>query len=98
MFDEIRASSTSRSAVSERKRTDAPSRLASAAACILFGFTDKKEAVLTLVVKLGTSVGEYTLSVSGQTQVPYSKDAQAKQKPNTLVSQASPPLTLIVKP
>lgn len=59
---------------------------------------DKKEAVLTLQVQPGSPAGEYTLSVSGQTQVPYSKDSQAKQKPNTLVSQASPPLTLIVKP
>jgi hypothetical protein len=57
---------------------------------------DKKEIVVNLEVQAGTPAGEYTLSVSGQAQVPYSKDAQAKQKPNTLVSQPSRPLTLVV--
>ncbi|MGH7226111.1 MAG: hypothetical protein ACRELF_23090, partial [Gemmataceae bacterium] len=58
---------------------------------------DKSEVSIALQVQPGTAAGEYTLSVSGQAQVPYSKDAQAKQKPNTLVTQASRPLTLIVK-
>jgi len=60
--------------------------------------TDKSEVSIALQVQPGTAAGEYTLSVSGQAQVPYSKDAQAKQKPNTLVTQPSRPLTLIVKP
>jgi hypothetical protein len=59
---------------------------------------DKSEVSIELQVQPGTAAGEYTLSVTGQAQVPYSKDAQAKQKPNTLVTQASRPLTLIVKP
>ncbi len=59
---------------------------------------DKKEANLTLQVQPGTPPGEYTLTVTGQTQVPYNKDAAAKAKPNTLVTQAARPLTLIVKP
>jgi hypothetical protein len=59
---------------------------------------DKKEAALTLQVQAGTPAGEYTLTVTGQMQVPFSKDADAKQKPNTLVTQAARPLTLIVKP
>lgn len=57
-----------------------------------------KEVSLTIQVQPGTAAGEYTLAVTGQAQVPYSKDMQAKQKPNTLVSQPSRPLTLIVKP
>jgi hypothetical protein len=59
---------------------------------------DKSEVAIALEVQQGTAAGEYTLTVSGQAQVPYSKDAQAKQKPNTLVTEASRPLTLIVKP
>ncbi|HEY7152692.1 MAG TPA: PPC domain-containing protein [Gemmataceae bacterium] len=58
----------------------------------------KKEVSLALEVRAGTPAGEYTLTVAGQSQVPYSKDATAKQKPNTLVSQPSRPLTLVVKP
>lgn len=59
---------------------------------------DKSEVSITLEVQPGNPAGEYTLSVSGQAQVPYSKDAGAKQKANTLVTQPSRPLTLIVKP
>jgi hypothetical protein len=58
---------------------------------------DKNEVAVTLEVQPGAPDGEYTLSVSGQAQVPYSKDAQAKQKANTLVTQPSRPLTLVVK-
>lgn len=58
----------------------------------------KTEASMTIEVQPGTRPGEYTLSVVGQAQVPYSKDAKAKQKPNTLVSQPSRPLTLVVVP
>ncbi|HTU17367.1 MAG TPA: PPC domain-containing protein [Gemmataceae bacterium] len=59
---------------------------------------DKSEVSIALQVQPGTAAGEYTLSVSGQAQVPFTKDAGAKQKANTLVSQPSRPLTLIVKP
>lgn len=59
---------------------------------------DKREIALVLQVQPGTPAGEYTLSVTGQAQVPFSKDAQAKQKPNVLVTQPSRPLTLVVKP
>lgn len=58
---------------------------------------DKSEVSLAFEVKPNAAAGEYSLSVSGQAQVPYSKDAKAKQKANTLVSQPSPPLTLVVK-
>ncbi len=58
----------------------------------------KSEVALSIEVQPGTRPGEYTLAVTGQAQVPYSKDAKAKQKANTLVSQASRPLTLVVLP
>jgi hypothetical protein len=58
----------------------------------------QKEITLPLEVNPGTPAGEYTLTVIGQTQVPYSKDATMKQKPTTLVVQPAPPLKLIVKP
>lgn len=59
---------------------------------------DKSEGSITLQVQPGTPAGEYTLSVSGQGQVPYRKEAQGKQKQNTLVTLPARPLTLIVKP
>jgi hypothetical protein len=58
----------------------------------------KSDVSIALEVRPGTAACEYTLTVTGQAQVPYSKDAKAKQKPNTLVSQPSRPLTLVVKP
>jgi hypothetical protein len=58
----------------------------------------KGDVTITLDVQPGTPPGEYTLAVAGQAQVPYGKDAGAKQKPNTLVSQPSRPLTLVVRP
>src|SRR5262249_49137541 len=58
----------------------------------------KSEVSVTMEVQPGTPAGEYTLAVTGQTQVPFNKDTKATQKPNTLVSQPSRPLTLVVKP
>ncbi len=55
------------------------------------------EAALKFEVQNGARPGEYTVAVSGQGQVPFNKDAQAKDKPNTLVTQASRPLTIVVK-
>ncbi len=54
------------------------------------------EATLTIDVQVGTRPGDYTLSVLGQAQVPYNKDAKAAQKPNTLVSMPSLPVTITV--
>src|SRR5262249_21125137 len=42
----------------------------------------KSEVSLTMELQPGTPAGEYTLAVTGQAQVPYSKDAKARQKPN----------------
>jgi hypothetical protein len=40
--------------------------------------------------------GKYTLSVTGQAQTPFNKDANAKERPNTLVSLPSRPVTLTI--
>ncbi len=57
----------------------------------------QNEASLTVEVQPGTPPGEYTLAVLGRAQVPYGKDP-AKPKTNTLISQPSRPLTLVVRP
>ncbi|MBI3864739.1 MAG: PPC domain-containing protein [Planctomycetia bacterium] len=54
------------------------------------------DASLAIDVQAGTRPGDYTLSVLGQAQVPYNKDAKAAQKPNTLVSMPSLPVTITV--
>jgi hypothetical protein len=59
---------------------------------------DKNEAIVTIEVQPNTRPGEYTLAVTGQAQVPYSKDPKATSKPNTLVSQPSRPITVVVLP
>jgi hypothetical protein len=54
------------------------------------------EDTLAIDVQANTRPGEYTLAVLGQAQVPYNKDPNAAQKPNTLVSMPSQPVTLNV--
>lgn len=54
------------------------------------------EAALVIDVQANTRPGDYTLSVLGQAQVPYNKDPKAPQKPNTLVSMPSLPVTITV--
>lgn len=54
------------------------------------------ETSFAIGVQNGTRPGEYTLSVLGQAQVPYNKDPAAAQKPNTLVSMPSLPVTISV--
>jgi hypothetical protein len=56
----------------------------------------KDEATVTVDVQAGSPPGEYTVTVLGQAQVPYSKDARAAQKPNVLVSLPARPLSLVV--
>jgi hypothetical protein len=58
---------------------------------------DKSEATVTLEVQANARSGEYTLAVQGQAQVPFAKDTKGA-KPNTLVAQASRPITLVVLP
>jgi hypothetical protein len=58
----------------------------------------KTEVKVTFDLQGGTRPGEYMLAVLGQAQVPFSKDAKAATKPNTLVSLPSVPIALVVKP
>jgi hypothetical protein len=55
-----------------------------------------KEITLTIEVQNSRPIGDYTFSVLGQAQVPFSKDAAAKTRPNTLVSLPSQPITVRV--
>jgi hypothetical protein len=59
---------------------------------------DQAEIAVPITVQGGTRAGEYTLAVLGQGQVPFNKDSKATDRPNTLVSLPSRPLTLVVKP
>ncbi|MFZ9790898.1 MAG: hypothetical protein ACO3F3_01020 [Gemmataceae bacterium] len=59
---------------------------------------DKNEAKVTLDVQANCQPGDYSVVISGQGQVPFSKDEKTTPKPNTLVTQASKPLKLTVKP
>ncbi len=56
-----------------------------------------KEITLTFDVQQGRPAGDYTFAVLGQAQTPFNKDAKAKDRPNTLVSLPSRPITLRVR-
>lgn len=57
---------------------------------------DKLEMPLKIMVQNGTRPGPYTLTVLGQAQVPFHKDAKAELRPKTLVSMSSLPVTIRV--
>jgi hypothetical protein len=59
---------------------------------------DKTEATVAFDVAANARPGEYTVTLIGQAQVPFSKDPKAATKPNTLVEQPSRPFTLVVLP
>jgi hypothetical protein len=56
------------------------------------------EATVSITIQNGTAPGEYTLALLAQAQVPFNKDAAAKERPNTLVSLPSRPITIAVQP
>jgi len=56
------------------------------------------EAALVIAVQPNTAPGEYTLTLQCQAQVPFSKDADATSRPNTLVTLPSQPVTIRVVP
>jgi hypothetical protein len=56
------------------------------------------EATVAFEVQANARPGDYTLSVTGQGQVPFTKDAKAKGPANTLVPLPSRPVTLTVLP
>ena len=57
---------------------------------------DTNDVTIRITVQAGTRPGEYTMSVLGQAQVPFNKTKDAKDRPNTLVSMASRPVTIKV--
>jgi hypothetical protein len=54
---------------------------------------DQTELTIPISVQANTRPGSYTLAVMGQAQVPFNKDSEAKDRPNTLVSLPSRPVT-----
>lgn len=56
------------------------------------------EATISITVQNGTAPGPYTLALLAQAQVPFSKDPAAKDRPATLVSLPSRPITIVVQP
>ena len=57
---------------------------------------DTNDVTIRITAQTGTRPGEYTMSVLGQSQVPFNKAKDAKDRPNTLVSMASRPVTIKV--
>ncbi len=57
---------------------------------------DTNDVTIRITVQAGTRPGDYTMSVLGQAQVPFNKVKDAKDRPNTLVSMASRPVTIKV--
>jgi hypothetical protein len=58
----------------------------------------KSEATVALEVQANARPGEYTITFTGQAQVPFAKDPKATARPNTLVPMPSRPLTVVVLP
>jgi hypothetical protein len=56
------------------------------------------DGALPINVQPNVQPGKYTIVLRSQTQMPYSKDPMAKQKPNTLVVLLSAPALLTVLP
>lgn len=54
------------------------------------------DKTLSIQVQANTTPGDYTLTVLGQAQVPFHKDANEKNRPNTLVPIPSRPVTITV--
>ena len=57
----------------------------------------KSEVVVAFDIRAGARAGDYTLTVLGQSQVPYQKDAKAA-KANSLVTIPSRSITIPVLP
>jgi hypothetical protein len=59
---------------------------------------DVTSAPLRITVQSNARPGRYTLSVLGQAQVPFHKDPTSQDRPQTLVSTPSRPVTITVVP
>ncbi|MBN9519983.1 PPC domain-containing protein [bacterium] len=71
-----------------------PNGLKAATASIPEGQT---EATVTLEAAANARPGEHTIALQCQGQVPFSKDAKAATRPNTLVTTPSRPVTVVVR-
>ena len=56
------------------------------------------EATAVVTIQKNVAAGEYTLALLAQAQVPFNKDPTSKDRPNTLVSLPSRPITIAVQP
>jgi hypothetical protein len=56
----------------------------------------QNEVGLTIDVQANTTPGDYTFSVSGEAQVPFSKDPAAKDRPKVTMADPSQPVTITV--
>jgi hypothetical protein len=56
----------------------------------------KADATVTVEVPANARPGEFTFALQCQAQVPFSKDAKAATRPNTLVTTPSRPVTVVV--
>lgn len=74
--------------------TDLPPNMGPATAAIDM---DKTSAQIKLNVPPNVPPGTYTLVVQGTGPFPFSKDPNAKQKPNIVVNEPSNPITLTVR-
>ncbi|OWK44393.1 pre-peptidase C-terminal domain-containing protein [Fimbriiglobus ruber] len=57
---------------------------------------DKSETTITFEVQAGTRPGDHTVTVVGQAQVPFVKEAKPGTKPTTLAFRPAQPVTLVV--
>ena len=57
---------------------------------------DKAEATVTIKIQANSPPGGHTVTLLGQGQVPFHKDAMSKERPNTLVSFPSRPVTITI--
>lgn len=57
---------------------------------------NQNETTVTISVNPGSPPGDVTLTVLGQMQVPFHKDPQSKERPNTLVNMPSQPITVTI--
>ncbi len=57
---------------------------------------DQTEVPVSIQVQPNTNAGDYTVSILGQAQVPFHKNPDEKNRPNTLVPMTSRPVTITV--
>jgi len=60
--------------------------------------TGATEATAVVTIQKNAAANEYTLALLAQAQVPFHKDPASKDRPNTLVSLPSRPITIAVQP